>query len=185
MEAYGSLPLENRMSQNRPAAKTPIPPRPTGLRPWVARHQGALFVGLLIGLLLYVQWPMFKGVIYRAVGTEPADKIAWRTDLAQAMVEAKAAGKPLLVDFTASWCPPCQVMKVDVWPDDQVAALAAGKYVPVLIDVDRQGDLAGRYDITTIPAILVLDASGQVLHRGSYMSSGQMVKFLNQHAAGG
>lgn len=139
----------------------------------------------LLALLLVVQWPMVKGMFYRATGaTAPHDGIPWRTDFAAALTESKLTGKPVLLDFTASWCPPCQVMKHDTWPDAKVREVVTDKYIPVYIDVDvaANGDLSSRYGISAIPSIVVVDADGKVLKRGSFMSASSMVGFLSTDA---
>ena len=40
----------------------------------------------------------------------------WRSDLTAALENAAAQDKPVLAYFTAEWCPPCQIMKREVWP---------------------------------------------------------------------
>ncbi|MGE5607841.1 MAG: thioredoxin family protein [Bacillota bacterium] len=124
---------------------------------------------------------MFKGMFYRVSGSPaPSDGIPWRTDFNAALAESKQSGKPVLLDFSASWCPPCQVMKHDVWPDPKVREAVTTDYIPVLIDIDAAGNqaVAARYGIDAIPAILIVDADGKVLKQGSLMSSGSLVNFL-------
>jgi protein disulfide-isomerase len=100
--------------------------------------------------------------------------------LESALAESAKTGKPILVDFTASWCPPCKVMKHEVWPDAQVAKAANDGYVPLLVDVDdpRNAAVAERYGIRGIPTVLVLDGKGKVLRTGAYMSKDDMLGFL-------
>lgn len=144
---------------------------------------GLLLWAALIGGIAYMQWPMLKGTYYKTTGAEaPASAVAWRTGFDAALAESAKNGKPVLVDFTASWCPPCQTMKHDVWPDAKVASAVNEGYVPVLVDVDnpKNADVAQKYGVRGIPTILVLDARGQVLRTGSYMSRSAMLDFLKR-----
>jgi protein disulfide-isomerase len=141
-----------------------------------------LLWALVLGAVVYMQWPMIKGAYYKATNAQaPASSVAWRTGgFDAALTESAATGKPVLVDFTASWCPPCKVMKHEVWPDAQVARAANEQYVPLLVDVDdpQNAEVAQRYGIRGIPTVLVLDAEGKVIRTGSYMSKGDMLDFL-------
>jgi protein disulfide-isomerase len=149
-------------------------------RIWIARHERFLWAALVV-LVVSVQWPALKGFYYRAADVPPPpSSIQWRTDLASALLEAQRTDKAVLVDFSADWCPPCIVMKHDVWPDDAVEHTVSQSYVPLLIDVDRDSTVTGRYGVHGIPTILVLDATGQVIRRGSFLSASGMVRFLTR-----
>jgi len=166
-------PMQNAYADDRPG--------------FVARNRGALFVGAVVLLLIASQMPAVKGVLYRVFGaTPPADGIAWRTDFTAALEESKRTGKPVLLDFTADWCPPCRAMKQDVWPDDRVREVVAGEYIPVLLNIDLPANRepAERYNVRSIPSIVVVDHNGSVLRRGSSMSRDQMVTFLTTRRAG-
>ena len=143
---------------------------------------GLLLWALVIGGIVYMQWPMLKGTFYKATNAQaPASAVTWRTGgFDAALAESARSGKPVLVDFTASWCPPCKVMKHEVWPDAAVASAANEGYVHLLVDVDdpQNAEVAQRYGVRGIPTVLVLDASGKVLRSGSYMSKGDMLDFL-------
>lgn len=162
----------------RPSRTTTAGPLPAAKR----RGGGLLIWAAVLLAVAAVRWPMLKGSYYKVSGVEaPASAVAWRDDFDTAMAEASASGKPLLLDFSASWCPPCQVMKHDVWPDPGVGKVVSGRYVPVLVDVDdpRNAGVAERYEVSGIPAILVLDAEGRVLRRGGFMSPAQAMEFLD------
>jgi protein disulfide-isomerase len=168
---------------NDPSNSTPRSPgqvRPSFLR----RHVTTILLLLIAGGVVWFRWPMLKGMYYGAAdAAAPESGIAWRTDFDAALGEARTGGKPVLLDFTAGWCPPCRVMKHEVWPDAQVRTLANENYVPVLIDVDRaeHRSILQRYGVSGIPSILVVDGEGTVLRKSGFLSRAQMVRFLQEN----
>lgn len=123
-----------------------------------------------------------QGLVYRLVGASSSSNIAWRSNLADAMAEARQTGRPILVDFSADWCPPCRVMQHDVWPNDEVEALANTHFIPVMIDVDANQADAMQYNISSIPTVAVLNPDGTEIAREGFMSRSAMVRFLSRHA---
>jgi thiol-disulfide isomerase/thioredoxin len=68
---------------------------------------------------------------------------------------------PILLDFTASWCGPCQSMK------PAVEELHRKGYPIKPIDIDRYPELAERYGITGVPTFVVVERDGKELARQS------------------
>ncbi|MCA1685734.1 MAG: thioredoxin family protein, partial [Planctomycetia bacterium] len=70
------------------------------------------------------------------------------------------SGEPIMLDFTATWCGPCREMR------PVVERLVELGYPIKPVDVDRSPDLAERYQVTGVPAFIVIDpSSGRELGR--------------------
>ena len=67
--------------------------------------------------------------------------IAWQPYSNQAFAEAIASGKPVLVEFTANWCPNCLSIEASVYHDPRTAA-ALHQYGVVLLRADLTDDHA-------------------------------------------
>jgi len=61
---------------------------------------------------------------------------------------------PVLLDFWAGWCAPCKMVSpvVEEIAEEYESKLKVGK-----VDVDGQQDLAQRFNITGIPALIVMN----------------------------
>ena len=66
--------------------------------------------------------------------------------------------KPAIVDFTATWCGPCQRIAPVL---DQLAAEYDGKVAIYKVDIDKNRDLAKAFNVTSIPAILYIPLNGE------------------------
>lgn len=66
-----------------------------------------------------------------------------------------------LVDFTATWCGPCQLLKPEL---HKMAKDFAGKARFVEVDVDKSEDLAREYKIAAMPTLLIMK-NGEVHDR--------------------
>lgn len=65
--------------------------------------------------------------------------------------EVLKAGKPVLVDFNADWCGPCQMLKPIL--ESLAAENTACKIVSV--NIDEQDELAEEYGVASIPCLVL------------------------------
>ena len=67
--------------------------------------------------------------------------------------EVLKADKPVLVDFYATWCGPCQMMSpiIDEIAEENTDTLKVGK-----VNIDENQDLAIKYNVMSIPTIIIV-----------------------------
>ena len=65
--------------------------------------------------------------------------------------EVERAAGLVMVDFWAVWCGPCQMVAPIV---DELAAEYAGKVKVVKVNTDENPEIAGKYQIMSIPTIV-------------------------------
>ncbi len=74
--------------------------------------------------------------------------------------EVLRADLPVLVDFWASWCGPCQMLAPVI---AEIAEEYAGKVKVGKVNVDEQPNLANRYGIASIPTVMLFK-NGEVVN---------------------
>ena len=87
-----------------------------------------------------------------------------------AQVEGDASGA-VVVDFTATWCPPCKML-APVF--EKVADKYEGKARFYKVDVDQDVEVAAKYGVQTIPNLLFFH-NGQVVDQSvGYVNEAQL-----------
>lgn len=73
--------------------------------------------------------------------------------------EVVGAGVPVVVDFGATWCGPCQALAPHY---EKLATEFAGKAKLFKVDVDDEGDLAAKFGIMSVPTVLFFKGGKKV-----------------------
>lgn len=79
--------------------------------------------------------------------------------------KAKTEKKIVFVDFFATWCGPCAMFSTKTFTDQEVGAYFNKHFICLKVDVDKEKELARRYDIDAMPTLVFFDANGKEVER--------------------
>ena len=84
----------------------------------------------------------------------------------------------VFVDFFATWCGPCQMLAPVLEEMDQKGEFGDIKVIKV--DVDEAPEIAGRFNVQSIPTLLLLEDGKVVDTRLGFMPKPMLLKFLGK-----
>ena len=87
------------------------------------------------------------------------------------------SGTLIVADFWAPWCGPCRALSPTI---DRIADQFAGKVKVGKVNVDENIELATKYDVATIPRVMMFKGDEQpvFLHVG-VISEAELAKVIN------
>lgn len=88
------------------------------------------------------------------------------------------SSKPVFVDFWAEWCGPCRMVGPVV---EELARDYEGKVEFVKVNVDEANELAAKYNIFSIPTLMILN-KGQVVAQQVGAASKESYKNMIERA---
>jgi len=89
--------------------------------------------------------------------------------------EVLKSDKPVVVDFNADWCGPCQMLKPTL---DQLADELDGVKI-VSVNIDREDDLAYNYNVSSIPCLVLFKDGSEVKRSVGLKPKSELLKFIN------
>jgi thiol:disulfide interchange protein DsbD len=116
----------------------------------------------------------------------PGARIAWLEDYDSAKQLALSSGKPMMVDFGASWCGACGELDRHTFSDARVVQ-EGQRFVPVHVDLspgkdseDKQA-LLRSYNQRGLPLVVLHDASGKEAARvTSFLEASQFLEVMRK-----
>jgi thiol:disulfide interchange protein DsbD len=113
--------------------------------------------------------------------------ISWRKFSTQALDEARAQGRPAVVDFRADWCLPCLEMEQTTFVAPEITD-RAGDFEMLRADVTEMSqdteNLLAKYGVLGVPTTIFFAADGKEQHRMvGYVTSGEFARLLDETLA--
>ncbi len=121
------------------------------------------------------------------------DKVQWtkvhtgekvQAFIAAKRTEAKAAGRPVMIDFWAQWCVYCKKLDKLVWNVPTVVA-EAQRFMTIKVDATAPDDaemnsIKEEFKVPGLPRIIFIDSRGEVLHGRSagFKSAADMLELM-------
>lgn len=121
-------------------------------------RKGVGILGVVAGVFGIVGWLLAPKAHLNWIHGEPAGVAA-----------ARAQHRPALLDFYADWCTPCKELERNTLDHPEVVR-ELDRFTLVKVDNTKDDDpqvlaLQKRYDASTLPTVVLMDSSGQIVDR--------------------
>ncbi|WP_428225459.1 thioredoxin [Flavobacterium sp.] len=87
------------------------------------------------------------------------------------------SSKPVLVDFFATWCGPCQVLGPIL---KEVKETLGDNIAIIKIDVDKNQSLATSYQVKGVPTLILFQNGKQLWRQSGVLQKNELIAIINQ-----
>ncbi|GMW01843.1 MAG: hypothetical protein AMXMBFR84_29800 [Candidatus Hydrogenedentota bacterium] len=113
---------------------------------------------------------------------ETGEGIRWTSDYQAGLDQAVKENKGVLLDFTAEWCGWCEKMDKEVFSASNVTGMLRD-YVCIKVDIDKNPDIAGAYQVQSIPRTVFLNVNQEIIgDRMGFVPESQFIGYLQAQA---
>ena len=131
-----------------------------------------------------MNYRVLAGIAFFIVTTASHAELNWLTDYNSALRQARAQGKPILINFTGSdWCGWCMKLKAEVFDKPEFADFANANLVLLEVDFPRRkaqteqqrinnSILQNKYQVEGYPTLVVAGDNGRPMHMLGYVPGG-------------
>lgn len=86
-----------------------------------------------------------------------------------------ATDKPILIDFYATWCGPCQMLSPVL---KQVKDSLGDRIMILKIDVDKNQELAKQLEVRGVPTLFLYQESKQLWRQSGVLTKEEIIKTI-------
>lgn len=130
---------------------------------WMVWVRRALGIMLLFPAVFYMG-SLFGWASEESMFDHGGARIEWLDSESDALKFAKQEGRPVMIEFTAKWCPPCRALDRSFFSKDDVVQISY-QLVPLKVDATVETDeverLVNRYRVRGWPTVIFLDSNGE------------------------
>lgn len=83
--------------------------------------------------------------------------------------------KPVLIDFFATWCGPCQTLAPIL---KQVKNKLGDQISIIKIDVDKNQQLASQYQVRGVPTMILFQKGKQIWRQSGVITANDLIKII-------
>ena len=102
-------------------------------------------------------------------------------DLEQSLKDAKLENKTVMVIFDQKSCVYCEILKENTLTDPKVQEIINEKYIPTIVDVNKNPMIASNYNVYGTPTVVFVSGDEDFVYQiDGYLDAEEFLDELNQ-----